>query len=107
MMADEEQVPTGHDPARGAHIDPVCGLSVAPATAAGSHLFAGRMYYFCSTQCKASFAADPEKYLARTLASIPPATGGPTTQGPARKPRPSAALAAIKVKGTPTPIVAP
>ena len=45
-------------------VDPVCGMSVDPARAAGSHEHDGRTYYFCSAGCRARFAADPEKYLA-------------------------------------------
>jgi P-type Cu+ transporter len=45
-------------------IDPVCGMTVDPAKAAGSHEYNGRAYYFCSAGCKKRFAADPGKYLA-------------------------------------------
>jgi len=44
-------------------IDPVCGMSVDPATAAGSHTHAGTTYYFCSQHCLERFRADPAKYL--------------------------------------------
>ena len=44
-------------------IDPVCGMTVDPATAAGSHAHAGMMYHFCSRHCLEKFKADPEKYL--------------------------------------------
>ena len=37
-------------------IDPVCGMTVDPATAAGTHAWHGKAYYFCSTRCKTSFA---------------------------------------------------
>jgi len=33
-------------------IDPVCGMTVDPATAAGSHVHGGRTYWFCSTGCR-------------------------------------------------------
>src|SRR5262245_36294258 len=52
-----------HPPA-GAAIDPVCGMSVDPATAAGSVAHAGTTYHFCSRHCVEKFRADPEKYLA-------------------------------------------
>src|SRR5690606_34242175 len=58
-----------HDPAAGVAThsrtvtDPVCGMSVDPARAAGSHSHDGTTYYFCSTSCAAKFAADTEKYL--------------------------------------------
>jgi len=45
-------------------LDPVCGMSVDPAKAAGSHAHGGKTYYFCSRHCLASFQADAAKYLA-------------------------------------------
>ncbi len=43
-------------------IDPVCGMTVAPDTAAASREVAGATYYFCSTHCAATFGADPDRY---------------------------------------------
>ncbi len=43
--------------------DPICGMDVEPATAAGSHDYAGRSYYFCGLHCLEKFKADPERYL--------------------------------------------
>jgi len=51
-------------PAPAAAIDPVCGMTVDPARAAGRHEHAGVVYHFCCEGCRAKFAADPEKYLA-------------------------------------------
>ena len=31
--------------------DPVCGMDVDPATAAGSHVHADQTYYFCNLHC--------------------------------------------------------
>src|SRR5580765_2563061 len=45
-------------------LDPVCGMTVDPAKAAGQFEHKGTSYYFCSKGCLAKFAADPEKYLA-------------------------------------------
>ncbi|HEX8999179.1 MAG TPA: heavy metal translocating P-type ATPase [Blastocatellia bacterium] len=45
------------------HIDPVCGMSVNPATAAGKHNHNGKTYYFCSAHCLHKFSADPEAVL--------------------------------------------
>ena len=42
--------------------DPVCGMKVDPATAAGRSEHAGVTYYFCSGHCKQSFDRDPAKY---------------------------------------------
>jgi Cu+-exporting ATPase len=44
--------------------DPVCGMQVNPATAAGHSTYQGRDYYFCNPNCLRKFQADPEKYLA-------------------------------------------
>jgi Cu+-exporting ATPase len=60
--------------------DPVCGMTVIPATAKFSSEHARTSYYFCAKSCKDKFDSDPEKYL---------------------KPRPSAALVTL---GGMTPI---
>jgi P-type Cu+ transporter len=46
-----------------AAVDPVCGMQVDPARAAGSAEHDGKKYYFCSKGCLAKFEADPRKYL--------------------------------------------
>ena len=43
--------------------DPVCGMNIDPAAAAGTSEYKGQTYYFCSLGCKKSFDKDPEKYL--------------------------------------------
>jgi len=43
--------------------DPVCGMKVDPASAAGSHVHDGINYYFCSKHCLGAFRADCAKYL--------------------------------------------
>src|SRR5687767_8350243 len=45
-------------------IDPVCGMTVDPAGAAGHTEYKGKTYYFCATSCLRKFTADPERYLA-------------------------------------------
>jgi P-type Cu+ transporter len=44
-------------------IDPVCGMTVQPATAAGSYEYQGKTYYFCATSCLTKFRIDPIHYL--------------------------------------------
>lgn len=44
-------------------IDPVCGMTVQPASAAGSYDYQGKTYYFCATSCLAKFQKDPAYYL--------------------------------------------
>jgi P-type Cu+ transporter len=53
-------------------LDPVCGMTVHPAKAAGSLEHAGVRYYFCSKHCLAKFKAEPEKYIAAASAAPPP-----------------------------------
>ncbi len=52
------------EPAGGrGHIDPVCGMTVLPESAAGSHVHDGTTYFFCAASCLAKFRADPAYYL--------------------------------------------
>ena len=44
--------------------DPVCGMTVDPATAQHRAEHAGQTYYFCCAGCRAKFEHDPAKYLA-------------------------------------------
>ena len=44
-------------------IDPVCGMTVDPATAAGSYDYRGTSYYFCNPSCLTRFKAAPESFL--------------------------------------------
>ena len=46
--------------------DPVCGMSVHPASAAGSFEYKGETYYFCSTHCLQKFSENPELFLNKT-----------------------------------------
>jgi YHS domain-containing protein/uncharacterized membrane protein YraQ (UPF0718 family) len=54
-------------PAAGAKLvhDPVCGMSIDPATAGERVEFAGATYYFCSAGCRAAFEKDPARYTAQ------------------------------------------
>jgi len=44
--------------------DPVCGMTVDPATSKHHFDHAGTTYHFCSAGCRSKFAVDPEKHLA-------------------------------------------
>jgi Cu+-exporting ATPase len=44
--------------------DPVCGMTVDPATAAGSIARGGKTYHFCSPHCMTTFTTDPARYAA-------------------------------------------
>jgi Cu+-exporting ATPase len=45
--------------------DPVCGMDVDPAQAAGSERYGDETYYFCSTSCLERFREDPARYVGR------------------------------------------
>lgn len=42
--------------------DPVCGMTVEPAKAAGTAQHDGQTFLFCSKGCLAKFNADPHRY---------------------------------------------
>jgi P-type Cu+ transporter len=74
-MMQPAPVPTG-----AAAIDPVCGMTVQPATAGGSYEYQGKTYHFCATSCLTKFRADPIYYLTppeqRAPRVIPVPSGG-------------------------------
>lgn len=43
--------------------DPVCGMLIDPASAAGERRYQGVVYHFCSPQCLQRFDADPRRYV--------------------------------------------
>lgn len=61
--------------------DPVCGMTVEPARAAGSVEHAGRTYYFCSRSCADRFRADPGRFVQDAAAK--PVVPASTTPGSA------------------------
>jgi Cu+-exporting ATPase len=60
-------------------VDPVCGMTVDPATAKFSAEHEGTRYYFCCGGCLAKFQADPQKYLAPVRRGEP--SGSPAPSG--------------------------
>ena len=44
-------------------VDPVCGMSVNPATSEHHSVHQGTTFYFCSAGCRDSFDKDPDQYL--------------------------------------------
>lgn len=62
-------------------IDPICGMTVDPATAAGSHDHRGQRYYFCGLSCLERFKADPER-------ALQPQPVGPAKPTTTRRPLP-------------------
>jgi Cu+-exporting ATPase len=60
-------------------IDPVCGMTVDPATAAGHVDYQGKTYHFCSQHCVHAFKADPQKFLGKEAAPAPVKEGAQYT----------------------------
>src|ERR1044072_323355 len=47
-------------------VDPVCGMTVNPETAAGSFDYNGKTYYFCAKHCLHKFSQNPELFLSKS-----------------------------------------
>jgi P-type Cu+ transporter len=63
-------------PDTGTDIDPVCGMRVNPASAAGRHEHRGTTYYFCAKSCLERFKANPDAFLAPQPEAPPAAPVG-------------------------------
>jgi Cu+-exporting ATPase len=70
MSTPSHPASTGHsccagktDNAAAKAIDPVCGMSVDPATTAHRAAHDDEDYFFCSAGCRTKFTADPDRYL--------------------------------------------
>ena len=64
-------------------VDPVCGMTVSPDTAAGMVAHEGKTYYFCSRGCTERFRSAPDSFLEAAPTPAPreddPAAAGPDT----------------------------
>ena len=61
------------------HIDPVCGMTVDPADAAGSYEYRGTTYYFCAESCLERFKEAPADFVSadgHVQAPVPVAVTG-------------------------------
>jgi Cu+-exporting ATPase len=74
-MKHEHSAPS-HNMVDAGVIDPVCGMTVDPATAKHKAAHKGHDYYFCSAGCKAKFQAGPAKYLEASAKSSEPVPAG-------------------------------
>ena len=56
---------TNHESAAGEQdvLDPVCGMTILPADAAGHATYQGRTYYFCHESCLDRFRANPAQFI--------------------------------------------
>ncbi|MCW3477875.1 heavy metal translocating P-type ATPase [Limobrevibacterium gyesilva] len=64
-----------HAPAPDQVTDPVCGMTVDPASAKHRHEHDHRLFHFCSARCREKFIADPGAYL-KPVAAPQPAPQG-------------------------------
>ena len=46
--------------------DPVCGMDIETATAAGRTEHNGQTYYFCGSKCKEKFDLNPKQYVGKS-----------------------------------------
>jgi YHS domain-containing protein len=46
--------------------DPVCGMDIETASAAGRTEHNGQTYYFCGFKCKEKFDLNPEQYVGKS-----------------------------------------
>lgn len=54
--------------------DPVCKMTIADNDAAGTSVYRGQTYYFCSRHCKERFDRDPEAFLTEKAIALEPLT---------------------------------
>jgi len=59
-----EEAPEGRE-----ELDPVCGMTVAVATARHVGQYDGRTFYFCNPRCREKFLAAPHSYLSAPAAA--------------------------------------
>lgn len=60
--SDQPSTPHEQSKVAGKMKDPVCGMDVDVARAAGSRELAGQTFYFCGAGCASKFDADPARY---------------------------------------------
>jgi len=60
---------TASNPTPAVERDPVCGMTVDPASAKHVYEHAGKKYYFCCARCAEKFKADPQRYLNQPASS--------------------------------------
>lgn len=63
QAASEQAMTEGRTATMATAIDPVCKMTVDPATAPAKSEHAGETYYFCAPGCKRAFDRDPAKFL--------------------------------------------
>ncbi len=61
-------------------LDPVCGMTISPADAAGTMDYGGQTYYFCATSCLEQFRADPARFVGGAGRDERPSAGDPDAE---------------------------
>ena len=76
-------MPTDQHAATPAEVtDPVCGMTIDPADAAGHIYRDGQTYYFCNENCLAQFSARPSDFVGTRSGPAPaPTAPGTDTRG--------------------------
>src|SRR3546814_20852458 len=75
----------GAEKGSGSTTDPVCGMTVDPATTPHIATHGGEHNYFCSAGCLAKFEADPDRYAVKREPAAADAPGGAIWTCPDRK----------------------
>ena len=65
-----------HDGSPGGVRDPVCGMTVDPASSRHHADHGGNRYFFCGVRCKERFVAEPDRFLAPSQTGHAPALSG-------------------------------
>lgn len=63
LSSGKKTLPVMNQQQAASEIDPVCGMTVNPETAAGKFEYKGKTYYFCNPHCLHKFQSNPESYL--------------------------------------------
>ena len=71
--------------------DPVCGMTVDPATSKYQLDHAGTVYHFCSAGCRSKFETDPAKYLVPQPTADQPEPAATQPEPAAAQPKPGTA----------------
>jgi Cu+-exporting ATPase len=85
MLAHDKQMNHAAHEGKAGALDPVCGMTVNPDSAAGSFEYQGKTYYFCSTNCLHRFQQNPESFLNKPAAVVVQPTGITRAPQPATK----------------------
>ena len=67
-------------------LDPVCGMMIEPAEAAGQFEYRGKTYYFCHPSCLERFQAAPGEFLSDDGGARPPRSGARARRAQLRLP---------------------